>query len=376
MQNMNDIDGLLAELRRQVRTNRLTIDESFRDFDRLRKGVIPEAQFAAAVGSLKWPRMALQKQHIDMLCNHYVVEDPIHGTRTVPYQRFCDDMNELSVLRDLERDPDLVRTLPAATVGGTLGRSTGGQALTPQEQALFDQVQAFYVQQTISRGLYNSLKEAFSDFDKHFCGRVSASRFHRCFPFNVDEKTIGIIIKRYTDPATGDVNYLAWVKDIESTVEAEQPGLSSAQGTRTLGSTVPKGSPLFGSTQGTRSGRIVRGGDLVTAEQVEQAIIDLCFARRIRIHEPFRDFDPRRCGTITRGQFASALTVCDIILDGDELDALCEKYRAEDVAANGPKVRWLEFADYVDSVFTTKGLERAPTGFVPGATASVRSPLR
>lgn len=45
-----------------------------------------------------------------------------------------------------------------------------------------------------------------------------------------------------------------------------------------------------------------------------------------------------------------------IVLSSTEFDALCEHFRAP---KEGRHVRWRDFSDAIDEVFTKKGLEKA-----------------
>jgi Ca2+-binding EF-hand superfamily protein len=368
MANTDTIEGLITELQHHVRTNRVKLDEIFTDFDRLRKGVVTEAQFASAIGSIKLPRMALQQKHLQLLCDNYVVVDPLTKLRIVPYKVFVDDMDDASPLRELERNPsgegiNLEQAVPKFEPN----------ELTPAEEAVLNKYTQEFIQSIVTKGLYFGLKEVFADFDKHSCGRVSASQFHRTFPFKVSDEAMRILIKRYQDPYTKDVNYLYWVREMEQAVATARPALACVSGTSKSQKSLSGFNTSYSPTY-TRTGRILDGD--ITVESVEEEIVNVCFTRRIRIHEFFRDFDPRRCGLVTRAQFATALTVTGLTLAEDELQLLYRKYEAQDRTWEGSKVKWLDFADYIDSVFTMKGLELVPVDAKDRPTLTRRTELK
>ena len=81
-----------------------------------------------------------------------------------------------------------------------------------------------------------------------------------------------------------------------------------------------------------------------------------CKQQRIRVGEFFRDFDKLRSGYITEVQFRIGLNMAKIVLSSHEFDHLCEYFQAP---KEGKHVRWRDFCDTVDEVFTKKGLEKA-----------------
>ena len=81
-----------------------------------------------------------------------------------------------------------------------------------------------------------------------------------------------------------------------------------------------------------------------------------CKQQRIRIGEFFRDFDKLRSGYITEAQFRIGLNMAKIVLSSAEFDELVTHFQAP---KEGKHVKWREFCDAVDEVFTKKGLEKA-----------------
>lgn len=80
-----------------------------------------------------------------------------------------------------------------------------------------------------------------------------------------------------------------------------------------------------------------------------------CAQQRIRIAEFFRDFDRLRSGYITAAQFRIGLTMSKVPVSQSEFQMLCQHYKAP---KEGEHVKWREFSDAIDEVFTTKGLEK------------------
>ncbi len=82
----------------------------------------------------------------------------------------------------------------------------------------------------------------------------------------------------------------------------------------------------------------------------------LCKQQRIRISEFFRDFDRLRSGHITAAQFRIGLTMAKCPISTQEFDHLTTHFKAP---KEGAHVRWRDFSERVDEIFTTKGLEKS-----------------
>ena len=78
--------------------------------------------------------------------------------------------------------------------------------------------------------------------------------------------------------------------------------------------------------------------------------------QRIRISEFFRDFDRLRSGFITAPQFRIGLNMAKVPISQQEFQQLCTAFKAPKA---GEHIKWREFSDAVDEVFTKKGLEKA-----------------
>jgi Ca2+-binding EF-hand superfamily protein len=90
-------------------------------------------------------------------------------------------------------------------------------------------------------------------------------------------------------------------------------------------------------------------------DDVLSRIRTLCKQQGIRISEFFRDFDRLRSGHITAGQFRIGLTMAKTPISQQEFNMLSEAFKAP---KEGAHIKWREFSDRVDEVFTQKGLEK------------------
>lgn len=71
--------------------------------------------------------------------------------------------------------------------------------------------------------------------------------------------------------------------------------------------------------------------------------------------EFFRDFDKLRSGFITEMQFRIGLNMAKIVLSSAEFELLTNYFQAP---KEGKHVKWRDFCDSVDEVFTKKHLEK------------------
>ena len=90
-------------------------------------------------------------------------------------------------------------------------------------------------------------------------------------------------------------------------------------------------------------------------EDVLARIRQACSQQRIRVGEFFRDFDRLRSGYITAAQFRIGLNMAKVGISTQEFDNLCAAFKAP---KEGAHIKWREFVDAVDEVFTKKGLEK------------------
>jgi len=91
---------------------------------------------------------------------------------------------------------------------------------------------------------------------------------------------------------------------------------------------------------------------------VEDRLKAIIVMKRVRIEEFFRDFDKLRKGRVTRNQFKSILSSMNFTLTNDEFKALAKKYETTD-----PE-RFFRYADFcanMNTAFTIKGIDKAPT---------------
>lgn len=141
-----------------------------------------------------------------------------------------------------------------------------------------------------------------------------------------------------------EVNYVDFCEDIDG---AEQL-FGVAQGFNHSTNYFPK-------TQARQSNAEIVRNCPDDVDDVLARIRQKCKQQGIRISEFFRDFDRLRSGYITAAQFRIGLTMAKTQISQSEFEMLSRQFKAP---KEGEHVKWREFSDRVDEVFTTKGLEK------------------
>jgi len=85
------------------------------------------------------------------------------------------------------------------------------------------------------------------------------------------------------------------------------------------------------------------------------------FSERVRIQDFFIDFDKKRTGNVSKTQFVSAMSIAGFRLTSLQVHELCEQYPSQ--VADKP-VRWRDFCDDVNAVFSPARLEKTPGALV------------
>ena len=153
------------------------------------------------------------------------------------------------------------------------------------------------------------------------------------------------LLRRYLDKGNLDeVNYVDFCADIDSLEQLFGVGTNFNQSTNFF----PKSQPRANNAEIERNCPTDTDDILARLRQV-------CSQRRTRISEFFRDFDRLRSGIITAAQFRIGLNMAKVAISNQEFKMLCDAFKAN---KQGEHVRWRDFSDQVDEVFTKKGLEK------------------
>jgi len=338
-----DPQEVLRKVQAIVFPRRLRIRELFVDYDPRRSLRVSRQQFIRALDSAA---IKVTHEEAECLAAHFL-DAP---TGDVHYGRFADEVNAVFGPKHLEATP----MQEVAPPGAGVPPSSMPNAPRPEHQEILEYVLHRVSLLTKTRGIV--LKYLYQDFDKLHSGFVTEHQFRRQFPLtaHLTDEEMDVLIERYTHAgrsALNGVNYRQLHEDVTERAAA------SAE-------------PPF-----PRSDLVLRvdPSERWTSEQFlpEEKVQAFVVERRIRLRDPFTDFDPLRKGYTTRGQACSILSTLGVKLPKADLDALLDKYCREDGMFN-----YARFCDLVDEAFTVKGLETAPLARIQMADAGTTLPAR
>jgi Ca2+-binding EF-hand superfamily protein len=326
-----DLDAVIEGIAQQVALRRMRMKDFFQDFDPLRSGVIPTEKFGTA---LSMSAIKVSEAELNVLLDYYRNEEIAHTTR---YTGFVAEVDRRSNAMHLTGN---VYSMPK-----TKDESN--------EKALAE-IFARIAQTVRGRGIL--LPPFFLDYDRHHCGRITATQFqqvisrHR-FPVNTTETEL--LCKHFScpdDPVM--VQYRPFLGAIDESEDIIK------QHTQRL-ATRPLASPPRSHQ------RVV---DSSTWPGV-QSKIKAALLKGARISEFMRDVDGLRKGYIPCGKFLSALDMAGVHLTDDETAYLTTEFAYTALPDTVDYVRFLGQVNALSDTLTSRlGLSSA--GSDSGAVAS------
>ena len=116
-----DLNDLLARIRRKTKQNRIRISEFLRDFDKLRSGGITTPQLRLG---FNMAGITLSNQEFDLLVNNFRIQEKDGYVR---WKDICDTIDEVFTTKGLEKDPTFDPSEP------NLNYNYGTEPLTEEE---------------------------------------------------------------------------------------------------------------------------------------------------------------------------------------------------------------------------------------------------
>lgn len=160
------------------------------------------------------------------------------------------------------------------------------------------------------------------------------------------ESVLSLLLRRYLDKGNAEeVNYVDFCNEVDT-----------HEGMFGVGRNHNQSFDYYPRTQPSKVETEIVKLKPDDVNDVLARIRTFCKQQRTRVAEFFRDFDKLRSGFITEAQFRIGLNMAKIVLSGFEFEALVENFRAP---KEGRHVRWRDFCDQVEEVFTKKNLEKA-----------------
>ncbi|XP_064617922.1 uncharacterized protein LOC135482031 [Liolophura sinensis] len=341
------LDELMSRIRHIILTSRLRVTEYFQDYDPLRSGSITKAQFLRGLASLGLSKLGqhdLSQKQASMLCDFY--SSPTQADKVL-WTKFVDDVESVFTQPGLEKNPtyqvppsEMFRVPKPGTVDWSMASA--------EHEGMVERAMKRLKERTCQRHIL--VKPVFQDFDRHNNGHVTRSQFRQCLTMlelHASEPEMIALEAKYCNDMGFD--YKAFLQDLEPQTPRKLMYLERQETLR-------------------RVNQIKHLPELNPATDLEQVLLKVktkVMKERLRPLEFMRDYDKLRSGRMLKTSFRRALDLCRFELKESEISILEDRYQA----ANPDYVDYLKFCDELESVFTTKDLEKAPllnvTQFTP-----------
>ena len=339
-----DVDDLIVKIRTHLARNRTRLHEFFRDFDKLRSGIITRTQLASGMNTARVP---LSSTEISLLCSHFGVDH-----LRVNYRNILDLVEENSELKALIKDNAVLKSF------GTMIKY-GKQGMNHDEHlACQEVIRRFkaYVQKN-----YLDMKSHFQDWDWHNIGKISQKQFRQVlaqFKFNIADREFNCVCKQYD--LDGAVNYVKFFEDtsIATIIKGREEGYKAPVHASNID---PQASNFNFSNPYCMNK--TQESDVSALMAKIKAIIA---TKRVHARQFFQDYDPLRKGIIPKSKFRGALDNMKIELTPGEIDVLESMYACE-----WDQVNYTQFADMCESVYTDHSLDKNPQTSVSEVPAYV-----
>ncbi|CAF1479095.1 unnamed protein product, partial [Didymodactylos carnosus] len=351
MENKSDqrsIQEILDKIRIVVFRNGIRIGDFFKDYDKLRSGIIQETQFESALSLSVQKQAYLNMNDIKKLSEYYRRPDG-----RIYYKEFVDSMENAFNIPELEKKPLTQVFRPGH---GALSRDDRVRSIL---ENITEKVQKRRLILFPFFKPYDRSKAFTRACSKHQFGRVL-----RTLDLLPSPHDFNILCKKFEDRETGDINYALFCQMAESDFVAIKVDREEEF-------------QFEKANIGQKKAEISKiDTSMVNMKDLMGRIRHHVLINRIRVRiehsntvkEFFEDFDPLRLGTISEPRFIRVLTSLGLTgLDGvpltvPQMQALCDHYRHPE---QRDLVLWKQFEQDIESVFTLTGLEKVPDLQVP-----------
>jgi Ca2+-binding EF-hand superfamily protein len=171
----------------QVYEKRVELRDHFRDFDQLRKGVVPACKLRCVLSLLN---IEVTEAEVRSLTETYGNDDNM-----IDYLRLCSDIERDLICPDLETDPSGQPPPPFDLV---LAKGGKKPTLSASETDVISRTEEMIRRTSRQRGI-NPLSQ-FRDFDRYNRLVITESQFKRTMKtlgFEISEPEYDIILKKY-----------------------------------------------------------------------------------------------------------------------------------------------------------------------------------
>ena len=316
-----------------------------RDFDKLRSGSISETQFLSCLSMMK---IYLTLKESELLIEKYRNHDK---ERDVFWKKFCDDIDEVFVIKKLEKRQDINDLSNITKTSFKLNElSLPDQAIL---QEILKQMKSFFEVNRIDP------KPAFTNYDHLKRGKVLKPQFKKiCHSMKlfISDQDIEILMKKYGDPISNEINYVVILNDAKDSGEDKNP----TQKENVQVGVEKKSEEFIPSLSSANNFYTYQTHFLnidFNIKDVLDKIKNTVKINRIRLQEFFNDFDGLRKGLVSKAKFRTALDMANLSLRSEEYDLLEKVYGLPE---ENDKVDYKSLVEEVETVFTLKGLEKDP----------------
>ncbi|SCU70748.1 EF-hand domain containing protein, putative [Trypanosoma equiperdum] len=342
---MSLVGDVLQRVRVHAAQRRLRLNDFFTDFDKLNSGRITAGQLRRALAVNNIP---VSDEEFDAITDAFAAPYTHGGSGEVTPRgagSLVSYTNFLQALQAEEPPPELLTTLKRKP-----------NSLSDAEEAQLRAAMQSIRDISRVRGL--QLRKCFEDFDHFRSGKVSASVFRRCIPFEgLREEVIKLFIKKYKNE-DGDVLYSAWCNDIE-----DKPQEMSQHS--------PTAAPLKNFLRSRSGFHTVDGLLRMLREQFSMY--------HLRCDDYLRDYDHFKTGFVTAPQFESALgqlRLVDAKLTAENIAMLTRAYADESTLVEKPGMDENPFVrvNYVQFLADTNPRHTEADGGSANYLAQTRAP--
>jgi Ca2+-binding EF-hand superfamily protein len=330
-----------------VREKKLDLESYFLEWDPLRKGIVTSDHFTRIVVN-EFARVNWSAEQLEELTEKYRVCESVDYKRFVSCVLATADSAGGAVIEGHDNAIELD--------GGSQG-----------EGELLQSVMSLLRQRVATQG--DSLAPEFLAFDTLHRQRVTVDQFFRVLGSQGllprSEAGRRLLAERYA-PLDGPdlIEWRRFLSDIhDRSVQYEEEQERDPWAMPPLDSPGMIAEDPFSKTVAMSTSVVVGQAEDRNYGELLQAVRTFVRERRVRCAEFFRDDDPLRRGHISREFFGRDLLKMGFRVSPGELETLCEVYMdaGSEVDAEGQQhVRWVEFVEDLEEVFTIGNLEKDP----------------
>lgn len=262
-----------------------------RDFDRLRSGSISDTQFLSA---LSMSKLFFTREEAQLLIEKF--RNP-EKNKEVFWRKFCNEIDEVFVIKELEKRSDIEDLRNITKSNFNLSELSLADQATLKD--ILKEMRRFFEVNRIDP------KPAFGNYDPLKRGKVLRSQFKKIchsMKYFVDESMIEILMKKYGDAISNEINYILILNDSNKfggsiVLEEEQKSDNSNV------------IPVLSSANNFYTYQTHFRNYNKTILEVIDKIKNIVKINRVRLQEFFDDFDTLRKGVVTKAKFRTSLTI-------------------------------------------------------------------